>query len=305
MAPEPVASKLSVRNRRRAKRILARQPLNAVVTFLLKQVLPERFRWRYAPYVPKRGLVRCPLPNGATLTMRSAGDDRVVDRVFWKGWDGYEPGLAPALYERAGEAEVFLDIGAHVGVYSLVAALANPRLRVFSFEPFPPSRARLSANIALSRLTNVEAVPLAAGPEPGQATLYHEAGSEVPGEATLSAGVGQAHAARLGEATVSVSVEVTTVDAFVAERGLARVDLVKIDTESMEPGVLAGMTHTLEHHRPVVFCEILPVHDTAGPIEDLLRPFGYRFSILTADGPERRDRIVPQFDAPNWMFEPS
>jgi Methyltransferase FkbM domain len=45
--------------------------------------------------------------------------------------------------------------------------------------------------------------------------------------------------------------------ASIREQGIAKVDLVKIDTETTEPAVIRGMARTLARDRPDVVCEVL------------------------------------------------
>ncbi len=101
---------------------------------------------------------------------------------------------------------------------------------------------------------------------------------------------------------VASPVEVTTYDDFAEEQALTGVDLVKIDTESTEHDVMAGMTQTLERDRPTILCEVLP-GGPATEIEDILRPFGYRYHLLTAQGPVPCERVQPHPKWRNFLFQ--
>jgi len=50
-----------------------------------------------------------------------------------------------------------IDIGAHIGAFSLYAASAAPKSKVYAFEPFPPNFSFLKKNIALNSFSNVMA----------------------------------------------------------------------------------------------------------------------------------------------------
>jgi hypothetical protein len=90
---------------------------------------------------------------------------------------------------------------------------------------------------------------------------------------------------------------VTRLDTFLASRNVEVVDLVKIDTETTEPDVLAGMGDLLSSQRPDIFCEVLPDAD-GDALAAILRPLGYRFFHLTGQGPELRE--CPTGD-PVWL----
>jgi FkbM family methyltransferase len=232
------------------------------------------------------------------MRMWSGGDDWVPNRVFWFGWQGYESGESAIFWERAQTSRVTLDIGAHVGFYSLLAGHANPNGRVFGFEAYGPTAARFRRNLAMNGLANVEVVQMAAGEAVGEAPFFH-----VPRGIPCSAGLA-GHLLLPGHPdTVTTMVPVTTVDAFLAERGLGGVDLVKMDTEGTEPQVLEGMAKTLQQDRPMIIAEVLGGRDKEAPLRDLLTPLGYTMHIILPDGPRPRDEVDHDTGA-NFLFLP-
>lgn len=57
--------------------------------------------------------------------------------LFWKGWEYYEPITMLLLSELLRDKDVFFDIGANIGYYSICAASERGNLRVIAFEPHP------------------------------------------------------------------------------------------------------------------------------------------------------------------------
>jgi FkbM family methyltransferase len=280
------------------KRILAWPILNPVITFLVKEIVVDGLDKRpgFIRSIPKRGLVRLDLPDGGAIRLLSPGDDRIVDRLFFRNWDGYEPGMGEAFFTVARSAEVVLDIGAHVGFYSLLATAATPGATVYAFEPLDRVRSRLERNIAINRAT-IRVVPAAVGASQGEINIYSDPFDAAPGESTLSGKVGAAK----GFPSTS-TVKVVTVDSFVSDRALPRVDLVKIDTEATELDVLEGMQDTLATFHPVIFCEVLDDFADARRVEQLTAPHGYRYWMLTSDGPVARPGVIPDRDWPNYLL---
>jgi FkbM family methyltransferase len=139
----------------------------------------------------------------------------------------------------------FVDVGAHVGLYAVAAAVAGPR-RVLAFEPNPTARAQLEANLALNGCRDVLVVPKAVG-DAGGTALLHVPTTPDPSFSSLAGG-------RFAEGE-PIEVEVTTVDSEVEAVGL-RPSVVKIDVEGGELAVVAGMQRTLERHRPVLLVEV-------------------------------------------------
>ena len=131
---------------------------------------------------------------------------------------------------------VVIDIGAHVGYYTLISARqAGPKGRVYAFEPDPDNHATLLRNIELNGYRNVIAVRKAVSDRVGDAQLY------------LSATVSGNHSIyRHGlPGRGSIPVETTTVDSMLEELEWPHVDLVKIYVEGAEVAVLDGMPQLL------------------------------------------------------------
>ncbi len=159
-----------------------------------------------------------------------------------------EPELGPILRAALSEGQTFVDVGANVGTYSLMAAsLVGPSGRVLAFEPVPATRARLESNVALNDAPQLEIVPKALGSEPGTTVLYLAAGAS-----GLSSRYNQADGGR-------VEVETTTLDQVLADA--APPSLVKIDVEGMELEVMRGARELLcGDSPPLIVFEAHPDH---------------------------------------------
>lgn len=281
------------------KRLRSSQPFNRLVTSTLHAGLAitglhSEFLIKH---LPRTGSVRRRLPNGRTLRLWSRGDDWVSNQVYWRGWDGYEPETPPLFFRLAAQARVTLDIGAHVGYYALLAGHANPAGRVYAFEPFPETYARLQHNVALNRLANVICLASAVGELDGMADFFHP-GALIPCSASLSFDIYRAWA----DSMTKMTVPVITLDRFVGEHQIDRVDLVKMDVESAEPQVLRGATQVLQRDHPTIICEVLKGCGSEQALEEVLRPFGYRFYLVTPSGPALRERIEGHEVWLNYLF---
>ncbi len=278
-------------------------PLNVAVTSLVRGVV-RRTGGETASlvrYLPRVGLVEAELPDGRVLRLWSRGDDDVASAVYWRGWAGHEPETAPHFYRLATRARVTVDVGAHVGYFSLLAAYANPDGTVYAFEPLPPVHDRLQRNITLNSLSHVSCHRLALGRSSGRDEFFHVPDS-IPSSSSLSRSFMESIVDK--QRLVVSPVEVATLDEFVAAHDVKGVDLVKIDTEATEDQVVAGMLETVARDRPAVVCEVLP-GGPAEAIEEMLRPLGYRYSLLTDRGPVPRAHVDPDERWRNYLFEPS
>jgi FkbM family methyltransferase len=163
-----------------------------------------------------------------------------------------EPGMLRLFASLLRPGMTFADVGAHIGIYSLTAlrVLAGNG-RVHAFEPSPRTFQILKDNIQVNGFLESGSVflhPIAIAGEEGTAELTVYAANS--GHNTLfGADTG-------GE---RVAVRTRTLDAVLAEE--PRLDLVKIDAEGAEPGILRGMTKLFDRHPGVrVFFEFAPEH---------------------------------------------
>jgi FkbM family methyltransferase len=177
------------------------------------------------------------------------------------------------LYDRRELAELrklladggdVVDVGAHVGMYTVAAAVAlGERGRVLALEPNPAARAQLEENLRLNECGNVIVVDRAAADEAGSG-LLHVPTTPDPSFSSLEPG-------RFAEGE-PVPVERTTVDAEVERHGLSPV-VVKIDVEGGELAVLEGMEQTLGE-QPSLLIEVSA--ETAAEVEGMVAALGYR-----------------------------
>lgn len=165
---------------------------------------------------------------------------------------GREADYIFALMNAARSANIFYDIGANVGLFSLSAALLHHQLRVFAFEPESLNYERLVANIRRNSLgARITPLQTALGAQPGEVLLERQgAHSGLGGHAVLARDQESAQAVE--------SVPCHRVDDLVAEGQLPPPNLVKIDVEGFELQVLRGMRNVLAEHRPLVFLELHP-----------------------------------------------
>lgn len=195
---------------------------------------------RHLP-VPERGRPIAGFPGGVKLRLDLAES---LQRDFLFGlYDQAELGLLRRELRAGGD---FVDVGAHIGMYTVAAAAAlRGRGRVLAFEPNPSARAQLEANLALNQLDNTVVVPAAAGSAPGE-TVLHVPATPDPSFSSLEAG-------RFSEGE-PVPVRMTTVDDEVDAARL-KPAAVKIDVEGGELEVVAGMQRVLDL-RPLLIVEV-------------------------------------------------
>jgi FkbM family methyltransferase len=186
-----------------------------------------------------------------------------------------------------------LDVGAHVGQYTLLASgLVGPAGRVIAFEPHPVLGRVLRRNVDRVGGQNVTVLPVALGRAPGPGTLVLHPPDNFGGS-SLRPDDSSAHHAR-------AAIEVTTLDDALDRLGRPPVDLVKIDVEGAELDVIDGARGTLAANPCVVLIvEFLRANPprfghTVEDLEARLRELGFLLFTLTPDGLRRYEPVGEQ-----------
>ena len=204
----------------------------------------------------------------------------------------YEPGATGLVLDALAPGDVFVDIGANNGYFTILAALrVGCGGRVFAFEPNPAVRRRLAHHVAINGVDDrvlISDVAIAgADREDGQ--LFVSCWPENDGIASLTPAADTLARGGLRDDR-SVFVRVRTFDRWMESAALTRIDLLKIDVEGAETQVLSGMARTFTHVRPRrIICETPMGSDAVA----MLRAHGYSPSMLD----EIPDGI------PNLLFE--
>ena len=140
---------------------------------------------------------------------------------------------------------VVLDVGAHRGDYAL-EVLKNTQAEVHCFEPQPQLCRQMQHNLAEFG-DRVRLIPKGVAARSGKLNLY--CNPESPELASFSAEV---NAIPYVDNSSTIEVEITTLDQYVLEAGLTRVDFIKIDTEGYELEVLQGAERLLREFKPAM-----------------------------------------------------
>jgi len=165
----------------------------------------------------------------------------------------YESETSQFLGAVLASGDTFIDVGAHVGYFSmLAAALVGPAGRVISFEPDTSNYAHLLEHVERNSAAQVLPVPMAVGAEAKVAEFFVNDDND-GGHGLWNVG-SHPFNTKTREAPRTRKVFLTTLDDFVGSR---RVKAIKIDAEGSEVAVLAGARRLLEQHAvPFVVAEI-------------------------------------------------
>lgn len=173
-------------------------------------------------------------------------------------------------YLKAGD--VFIDIGANIGLFSLNASkIVGNRGKVVAFEAFSSNFKQFKNNILINNFKNIISENKAISNQNSTIEILYNEEDHNIGMAS----------AFLKDFTSKEIVESTTLDEYASTHNISKIDLIKIDIEGGEYNAILGMAKILTNSKPRVIMEInhQTLQDsghTEKEIIDLFSQFSYR-----------------------------
>jgi FkbM family methyltransferase len=172
-------------------------------------------------------------------------DDWMIVWTFMRRHEADAPFLRSLQFVRPGD--VVFDVGANVGIWSMLAAKRAPSARVHAFEPVPELAERLRQHVALNDARGIVIHPWACGAENGSLPFF----------ARYAENTGASSLARTSATEVEIEVAVMTLDSYIATGRIERVDVMKVDVEGAEMLVFRGAHGLLSSEAaPMIFFEV-------------------------------------------------
>jgi FkbM family methyltransferase len=257
----------------------------------LKSVARELFRWYLSKFPLRDGkaflyvhfhaglsptdrYVVVRLDKGFKMKLDLQDPEQLKVYFYGHYHERYEADLVARLLA---DADVFWDIGANVGYFTLVAAtaLAN-RGQIVAFEPGQNAYARLTENISLNPYGNIQTYPLAVSDREGEAMLHLEGDI-----ADSSASLFQTSQTQAGHQVCRT----VALDDFIAAEALRPPSLIKLDAEGAELAVLKGAQGLISQSPPLFLMEmeektLQAAGASKAAIRQFLEGYGYRAAHL-------------------------
>lgn len=189
-----------------------------------------------------------------------------------------EPLFGPLIARDA----VIIDVGAHGGQMSRMFARLAPKGTIHSFEPARYALSVLEAALKFRGARNIKVWPYALSDKEGELTIA------TPIKKSSALGYGLAHVAAPGEQgkfRLETS-RATTLDTFIAEQNINRLDFIKVDIEGWELHFLRGADGALKRFRPHLFLEVSAntlarAGETPAALFAFMSERGYKARMLT------------------------
>ena len=196
-------------------------------------------------------------------------DEWIQANVYFLG--SYESEELNTVRNLLKESDVFVDLGANIGLFSTVASRAvGPNGHVYSFEPFPLNAKRLKRHKEVNDCSNMTIIESAVADKSGTLTLVYD-------DSNQNTGMPSAYK----EEGNRIEVPLVALDEIAREQVWRRVDFIKMDIEGGEYLALKGMQKTLTNWAPTILLELHPeavarTPYTSDQITTLLTEIGYQ-----------------------------
>ena len=149
-----------------------------------------------------------------------------------------EPGTIDWIESTVGPSDVFFDVGANVGVYSVLATIVAPTARVFAFEPEPQTVAALQELVVINRLS-ITVFPIGLGART-RVTTWPVRG--------IAAGLSEPQFRDMGGRYIDglrIGASIVSIDDLIASKVVPTPTHVKIDVDGTDFDVLCGLKKSI------------------------------------------------------------
>jgi FkbM family methyltransferase len=267
-------------------------PLKKEIFIILRLIWrPSERIYRHLHF---KGIFSVPLGKSRSFKMKHFGY-QVENDIFWsgitKGWEKESLKLWLKLCEKA---DVIFDLGANTGIYSLVAKTIRPESKVFAFEPVQRIFSKLKENIVLNKF-DIVAVEKAVSDKDGTAIIY-DTSSEHVYSVTVNKNMSSSDTK-----VTEIEIRTITMDTFIRENNIQKLDLIKIDVETHEPEVLAGFSTYLPKFKPTMLIEILS-DEVGSRVYGMVKDLGYLYFNIDEKGSIRQVDKITKSDYYNYLL---
>jgi FkbM family methyltransferase len=196
------------------------------------------------------------------------------------GLGTYELPIQNIFSQYLHQGDVFYDIGANVGFFSIIAArLVGNTGKVYAFEPGQGNANSIRHNARLNNFSQIEVIAKAVSDTPGEGELLL---------AKYSGGHALATADAPPDLAGKVTVELVTIDDLIAQNQIKPPNFVKVDIEGAELDALKGMTETIKQYKPIIIYEIddgdrVAYQRKYQELESFLQSLGYQVNGVEED----------------------
>ncbi|PCJ82523.1 MAG: hypothetical protein COA49_00200 [Bacteroidetes bacterium] len=205
--------------------------------------------------IPPSGKITINSDSGK-FQMLTNQTSHISSLLFWNGYKKFE--YSEIFEELSKKVDSFLDIGSNIGYYALLAAKANPTIKILAFEPALGPKFYLKNNIELNGFgDNITAIDIALSNQIGTIDFYEVENQKYTYLQYNLAGEGNTGTKKTSRNFVKKTVKTTTLDQFADTNIVTGIDLIKLDTEGTEIDIIRSGASSIKKYEPIVISETL------------------------------------------------
>jgi FkbM family methyltransferase len=267
-------------------------PFKKQFFFLLKSIVkPDKKIYQHLHF---KGVFKVDIDKKRNFKIMHHGY-QIENEVFWEGlYNGWEKRSMRLWKKLCEDSLVIFDIGANTGLYSLVAQATNSESSIFAFEPVSRVFKKLKQNIELNGF-DIICNEMAISDQTGKAKIF-----DTREEHTLSVAVNKDLDPNSGR-TFPVEIDIITLDKFITQNKIDKIDLMKIDVETHEVEVLKGFKEHIHLFQPSMLIEILN-EEVARGVEEIISGMDYVYYNIDEDSGIRKVEQLDKSDYYNFLI---
>ncbi|MCB4799193.1 FkbM family methyltransferase [Neotamlana laminarinivorans] len=245
------------------------------INYVINPFIPKKIK------IPPSGILNLKTDSGI-IKIATNQTSYLTQLLFWKGYKYFE--YSEIFEKLCKQTTNFLDIGSNIGYYSLIAAKANPEIKIYAFEPALGPKHFLKKNILINNFESIiSPINLALSDNSGTIDFYEVKSKKYTYLEHDLAGEGNAGTKTSSRNFIKNTVTATTLSEFVTQNKLSKIDLIKMDTEGTEITILKASKETIAKHEPIVICETL-YNTIENELDDFFNSLNYLFFNHTKQG---------------------
>ncbi len=176
------------------------------------------------------------------LMLNIINDDSSIVKHFWR--DSHDLEELDLWFEISKDEGVFIDVGAHTGLYTIASLKANRKNTVVCFEPYFMNLSRLITNLRLNSLFNNVSTILGAV-------------SNFDGKSKFKITTEKSYMSKGGKLSEEgQDTDVYKLDTLFYKKFKKKLNAIKIDTEGEDFNVLLGAEKLIKEHKPKILIEV-------------------------------------------------
>lgn len=193
-----------------------------------------------------------PSPNNGMIVKTLHGFNLFIDPIFDKGierriynYGTYEAGTLWCFDFFIKPGDVVIDAGANIGLTSIYASkLTGSKGVIYGFEPLNSTFEILCKNISINRIKNIVPSQIALSNYNGKGKIYPNI--------HINRGAASFNSNQVEQ--IPIEVEVKTLNSWVKENNIFKIDFIKIDVEGSELELLKGASELFQHNPKPTIC---------------------------------------------------